>query len=129
MGVSLKTLMQRVWIVALLGAGPVMWSPAADHRFKPEQAELLKGARQHPLHYSASLPDFLSDQIVRRSEDARGDGRRRQLDTLKIKVTYFGHILRCRQARHCSPRDHKLCAHGSKVASERRQKSGSGGKA
>jgi hypothetical protein len=67
-------------IVALLGAGPVMWSPAADHPLKPEQAELLKGARQHALHYSASLPDFLCDQIVRRSEDARGDGRRRQRD-------------------------------------------------
>jgi hypothetical protein len=69
------------WIVVLFFAGSL----------NPEQAELLEAARHHAFSYSASLPDFLCDQIVRRSEDLRGTGRWHDLDTLKIKVTYFGH--------------------------------------
>jgi hypothetical protein len=64
---------------------------ASEHPLNPEQVQLLEAARHYALSYSSSLPDFLCDQIVRRSEDPRGDGRWRQLDTLKIKVSYFGH--------------------------------------
>ena len=83
--------MRNVWIVALLAAGVSLRSPAAEHPLKPDQAELLEAARHHALSYASSLPDFLCDQIVRRSEDARGNGRWRELDILKIKVSYFGH--------------------------------------
>jgi hypothetical protein len=83
--------MRRAWIVALLSAGLAVHAAGADHPLKPDQAELLEAARRYALSYSSSLPDFLCDQIVHRSEDARGDGRWRQIDTLKIKVTYFGH--------------------------------------
>ena len=76
--------------------GPLLglfWYTArAEQRpLTPEQAQILDGARSYALNYSASLPDFLCNQIVRRSEDLRGDGRWRQIDALNIKVSYFGH--------------------------------------
>jgi hypothetical protein len=57
----------------------------------PEQAELLAEARHAALVYSTSLPDFICTQVVHRTEDRRGDGRWRVLDTLTIKLSYFEH--------------------------------------
>ena len=73
--------------IALLFAAPVF----AEHSLMPDQVEILELARHYALNYAASLPDFLCNQMVQRSEDQSGDGRWRLLDTLNIRVTYFGH--------------------------------------
>jgi len=73
--------------IALLFTAPAL----AEHSLLPDQAELLDLARHYALNYAASLPDFLCNQLVQRSEDPRGDGRWRPLDTLNIKVSYFDH--------------------------------------
>jgi hypothetical protein len=57
----------------------------------PDQADLVEAARKYAQSYSASLPDFLCMQIVRRFSDEDNEGREKQLDTLKVRVGYFGH--------------------------------------
>ena len=79
--------MRIVPVIALLFAGLAF----AEHPLVPDEAQLLESARHYALNYAASLPDFLCTQLVRRSEDPRGDGRWRLLDNLNIKVSYFGH--------------------------------------
>jgi hypothetical protein len=74
-------------IFALLAAG----APALAQPLEPEQASLLEQAREAALEYSNSLPDFLCTEVVRRSEDDDGGGRWRKLDTLTVKLSYFGH--------------------------------------
>ena len=74
-------------IVALLAAG----APATAQQLEPEQATLLEQAREAALRYSDSLPDFLCTEVVRRTQDAHGNGRWRDLDTLTVKLSYFGH--------------------------------------
>src|ERR1017187_3391490 len=74
-------------IVALLAAG----APATAQQLEPEQARLLEQAREAALRYSDSLPDFLCTEVVRRTQDAHGNGRWRDLDTLTVKLSYFGH--------------------------------------
>jgi hypothetical protein len=60
-------------------------------RLEPEQARLLEQAREAALQYSASLPDFLCTEVVRRTHDPRGNGWWQDLDTLTVKLSYFGH--------------------------------------
>jgi hypothetical protein len=74
-------------LLALLAAGV----PAVAQQLEPEQASLLEQAREAALRYSASLPDFLCTQMVRRSQDPEGNGRWRSLDTLTVKLSYFDH--------------------------------------
>jgi hypothetical protein len=78
---------QHLAIFALLAAG----APSLAQQLKPEQASLLEQARRAALQYSASLPDFLCTEVVRRSEDEDGTGRWHNLDTLTVRLSYFGH--------------------------------------
>jgi hypothetical protein len=73
-------------IVALLAAG----APATAQQLEPEQASLLEQAREAALRYSNSLPDFLCTEVVRRIH-AQGHSGWRDLDTLTVKLSYFGH--------------------------------------
>jgi len=74
-------------IFALLAAGAL----GGAQQLEPEQASLLEQAREAALQYSASLPDFLCTEVVRRAHDPRGDGRWQNLDTLTVKLSYFDH--------------------------------------
>jgi hypothetical protein len=74
-------------IFALLAVG----APATAQQLAPEQASLLEQAREAALQYSASLPDFLCTEVVRRTHDPRGNGRWQDLDTLTVTLSYFGH--------------------------------------
>src|ERR1035441_1895628 len=73
-------------IVALLAAG----APATAQQLEPEQASLLEQAREAALRDSNSLPDFLCTEVVRRIH-AQGHSGWRDLDTLTVKLSYFGH--------------------------------------
>jgi hypothetical protein len=72
--------------LALLAAG----TPAMAQQLEPQQASLLEKARGAALQYSASLPDFLCTEMVRRTH-AQGHGGWRDLDMLTVKLSYFGH--------------------------------------
>ena len=78
--------------LALLAAS----APVMAQQLEPEQASLLEQAREAALQYSASLPDFLCTEVVRRTH-AQGLPRSRDLetltvkDTLTVKLSYFGH--------------------------------------
>jgi hypothetical protein len=74
-------------LFALLAAG----APAMAQELEPGQASLLEKARQEALRYSASLPDFLCTEVVRRTQDPQGNGRWSLLDTLTVKLSYFDH--------------------------------------
>src|SRR5450759_3273227 len=74
-------------IFALLAAG----APAMAQPLEPEQASLLEQARETAIRYSASLPDFLCTEVVRRTQDPQGNGRWRSMDTLTVKLSYFDH--------------------------------------
>jgi hypothetical protein len=74
-------------IFALLAAG----LPAIAQLLEPEQASLLGQAREAALQYSDSLPDFLCTEVVRRIHDPQGNGWWQDLDTLTVKLSYFGH--------------------------------------
>jgi hypothetical protein len=74
-------------IFALLAAA----APAVAQELEPEQASLLEMAREAAIRYSATLPDFLCTEVVRRSEDPQGFGRWRPLDKLTVKLSYFDH--------------------------------------
>jgi hypothetical protein len=74
-------------LFALLGASV----PAMAQELDPEQSALLEQAREAALRYSASLPDFICTEVVRRTEDPRGNGRWRSLDSLTVKLSYSGH--------------------------------------
>ena len=74
-------------ILALLAAG----APAMAQPLEPDQASLLEQARQTALRYSASLPDFLCTEMVRRTQDPMGVGRWVSRDWLTVKLSYFEH--------------------------------------
>jgi hypothetical protein len=74
-------------LFALLAAGV----PTVAQQLEPEQASLLETAREVALRYSASLPDFLCTEVVRRTQDPLGNGRWRSMDTLTVKLSYFDH--------------------------------------
>jgi hypothetical protein len=74
-----------VWCVLSAGV------PAVAQELEPEQSALLEQAREAALRYSASLPDFICTELVRRSEDPLGLGRWRPLDRLTVKLSYFDH--------------------------------------
>jgi hypothetical protein len=86
--------MKRKWAAAVFGLS--LWSICAFAQrptppLSAEQAALLTEARHAALVYSTSLPDFICTQVVHRTEDTRGDGRRKALDTLTVKLSYFDH--------------------------------------
>src|ERR1019366_6546963 len=79
---------KQLAIFALLAAG----APAMAQQLEPEQASLLEQVREAALQYSNSLPEFLCTEVVRRTEDVQGTGRWHSLDTLTVKLSYFGHL-------------------------------------
>ena len=66
-------------------------TPALAQQLETEQADLLERARAAALRYSASLPDFICTEVVRRSEDPQSNGRWRSMDTLTVKLSYSDH--------------------------------------
>ena len=74
-------------LLTLLAAGVT----AVAQRLEPDQASLLEKAREEAIRYSASLPNFICTEVVRRSEDPQGRGRWRTTDTLMVKLSYFDH--------------------------------------
>jgi hypothetical protein len=60
----------------------------AQHASEQETAAMLERARTAALTYSASLPDFLCTEVVKRYVDPRGDNRWQRLDTLTVKLSY-----------------------------------------
>jgi hypothetical protein len=74
-------------LLAFVAAG----APAMAQPLEPEQASLLEKAREAAIRYSESLPDFICTEVVRRTQDAQGNGRWRTLDTLTLKLSYFAH--------------------------------------
>src|ERR1035438_10571396 len=67
-------------LLAFVAAG----APAMAQPLEPEQASLLEKAREAAIRYSESLPDFICTEVVRRTQDAQGNGRWRTLDTLTL---------------------------------------------
>ena len=65
--------------------------PAVAQPLEPDQAGLLEKAREAAIRYSDSLPDFICTEMVRRTQDPQGNGRWRTMDTLTVKLSYFGH--------------------------------------
>jgi hypothetical protein len=65
--------------------------PVVAQELEPEQAHLLETAREAALQYSASLPDFICTEVVRRTQDPQGNGRWRAMDTLTVKLSYSDH--------------------------------------
>jgi hypothetical protein len=74
-------------VLAVLAAG----APAMAQPLAPEQASLLEQAREAAIRYSASLPDFLCTEVVRRMLYPQGNGRWIPMDTLTVKLSYFEH--------------------------------------
>ncbi len=74
-------------LFALLAAS----APAMAQDLDAGQSALLEKAREAALRYSASLPDFICTEVVRRTEDPRGNGRWRALDSLTVKLSYSDH--------------------------------------
>jgi hypothetical protein len=65
--------------------------PAMSQELDAEQSALLEKAREAALRYSASLPDFICTEVVRRAEDPHDNGRWRALDSLTVKLSYSDH--------------------------------------
>jgi len=66
---------------------PVFSEPPAP--LADEQDSFLQLAAENALHYSASLPNFICTQAVRRFVDTSGSGVWKLQDVLTIKLTYF----------------------------------------
>ena len=79
--------MLRLKKASVLALGPAR----AQHPLDPEQTQLLEQARHAALTYSSTLPDFICNQVVQRSEDLNGNNRWRPLDVLTIRLSYAGH--------------------------------------
>jgi hypothetical protein len=81
------TALPKFALVVLLAAA----APAGAQQLEPEQPVLLEQARESALRYSASLPDFICTEVIRRSQDPQGNSRWRTLDSLTVKLSYSGH--------------------------------------
>lgn len=54
-----------------------------------EQVQIWNAAHENSLSYTASLPDFICSEVVRRYTDPDNKGGWRLADTLVLKLTYF----------------------------------------
>jgi hypothetical protein len=68
----------------------VIGASAMAQPLEPEQTTLLESAREAAIRYTESLPDFICTEVIHRTEDPRGSGRWHPVDTLTIKLSYFG---------------------------------------
>ena len=60
---------------------------------KPDELRgAIEEARGRALAYTASLPDFICNESVRRYESTTGKGNWALKDTLTLQLTYFGHL-------------------------------------
>jgi hypothetical protein len=74
-----------ILLMAVRAAAGAEQKPSAE-----EQARLLEQVREAALSYTRSLPDFICTQIVKRYADATGRDRWTPIDTLTVKLSYFG---------------------------------------
>src|SRR5438270_3862562 len=84
--------MRRCLCIGMIALAMAGLSTAGERKLDDEQAELIEAARHEALSYSASLPDFLCTEYIKRREDPRGDNRWRSIDTLTVRLSYFGHM-------------------------------------
>jgi hypothetical protein len=68
-------------------ATPVIPEPPAPSA--AEQVLIWNAAHDNALSYTASLPDFICSEVVRRYTDPNERGDWRLVDTLALKLTYF----------------------------------------
>lgn len=61
-----------------------------QHLTDSEASDLIEKARRVALNYTASLPDFICTEMVRRFQDPRGDNRWQRLDVLTVRLSYSG---------------------------------------
>ena len=74
-----------ILLMAMRAAAGADQKPSAE-----EQARKLEQVREAALNYSRSLPDFICTQVVKRYVDATGRDRWTPIDTLTVKLSYFG---------------------------------------
>ena len=74
-----------ILLVAVRAAAGAEQKPSAE-----EQARLLEQVREAALNYTRSLPDFICTQVVKRYVDVTGRDRWALIDTLTVKLSYFG---------------------------------------
>jgi hypothetical protein len=68
-------------------ATPAIAEPPAPS--PAEQVQIWNAAHENALSYTASLPDFICSEVVRRYTDPNARGAWRLADTLVLKLTYF----------------------------------------
>ena len=75
---------------------PKATPPAAKPQYVPppppspgEQNRILTDATEYAENYTSRMPDYICMQVTRRSEDARGTGDFRPVDTIAEKLTFF----------------------------------------
>src|SRR5678815_2005537 len=74
-----------ILLMALRAASGAEQKPSPE-----ERARLLEQVREAALNYSRSLPDFICTQVVKRFVDVTGRDRWALIDTLTVKLSYFG---------------------------------------
>jgi hypothetical protein len=75
-------------LIAALAAAIVRAQPAPSDA---EHSRLIEGVRKQALAYDESLPNFICTQETKRSSaSTKGEQKWKRLDTLTIRLSYFG---------------------------------------
>jgi hypothetical protein len=78
--------MRRHWIIAALAL--IACAPAMAQKPTPdEQKSVLDAAREHAIHYTSKLPDFICTEQVMSSQSAPGQ---KKIDRLSIQLGFNG---------------------------------------
>jgi len=91
-GAGPETVAQMLFLRDRSSALPRPAKPAIPEPPPPspaEQAQIWNEAHDNSLSYTASLPDFICSEVVRRYTDPDQKGGWRLADTLVLKLTYF----------------------------------------
>ena len=70
----------------------IFWLVLPLRAQRPSDAEagaLIEKARRYALNYTASLPDFLVTEVIRRYHDPHANERWQRLDVLTVRLSYF----------------------------------------
>lgn len=78
--------MRRNWIIATLGL--IACAPAMAQKPTPDQQKsVLDAAREHAIHYTSKLPDFICTKPVVSAQSAPGQ---KKIDRLTIQLGFNG---------------------------------------
>ena len=87
--------MTRTWCLWLFAAAAGFAQTAAVEAPPPTEAEqkkILAQVTENALNYARSLPDFVCNQLTRRSVDASGTSQQwRLVDSIDEELRYIGH--------------------------------------